>query len=59
MGVLNMYGITLGIGLALFFGNFLYKISGNNMLIPSITFVVLTLILFFPLALKVIPDDKA
>lgn len=59
MGVLSMYGITIGIAFALFFGNYLYKLSGNNMLTPSLSFVILTLLLFLPLALKYIPDDKA
>lgn len=57
--MLTMYGITGGIALALFFGNFLYKISNFNILVPCLTNVVLTLILFLPLALKHIPDDRA
>ncbi len=58
MGVLNMYGITIGIGFSLFFGNFLYKVSGNNMITPHIVFIVMTLLLQLPLAIKVIPDDR-
>lgn len=57
--MLVMYGITGGIAIALFFGNFLYKTSGFNLLVPSLTFVTISLVLFLPLALKYIPDDKA
>ena len=59
MILLIMYGITIGFTLALFFSNFLYKISNNNMLVPCVSFVSITLVLFLPLALKCIPDDKA
>lgn len=59
MVMLVMYGITGGISLALFFGNFLYKINGYNILAPSLTFVAISLVLFLPLAIKYIPDDRA
>lgn len=59
MNVLLFFGISLGIGFSLFFGNYLYKVSGNNMIVPNTVFVFLGLFLFLPLAIKVIPDDKA
>lgn len=50
-------GINTGIVAAVFFGNYLYQISGQNMIIPLLLFVAIDLFIYLPLALWVIPKD--
>ena len=57
MSMLLFFGISAGIAFALFFGNFLYKISNNNMVVPNAVNVLLGLFVFLPLAAFVIPED--
>ena len=52
-------GINSGLITAVFFGNFLYQISGQNMITPLLLFVAIDLLIYLPLALWVIPRDKS
>ena len=54
-----MIGINVGNVVAVFFGNYLYQISSNNMFIPVLVFATLDVLLFLPCSLKFIPPDSA
>ena len=55
-----MMGINVGMIIAVFFGNFLYQLTSQNMLTPILIFVGVDLFIYLPLAIWVIPkDDEA
>ena len=59
MSIFLMMGINVGMIIAVFFGNFLYQLTAQNMTTPILIFVGVDLGLYLPLALWVIPRDSA